>query len=89
MKKPSRSGGYYGFRKDYPEKTGNGGLYPTDSGSEKMSARAKLITAIAAVLVFVTAFIAVSAAMDLSERPSKDSAGVTAPITDTADIGEP
>ena len=74
-RKPSRTKKGYSFTKDYPD-SAEGTFFPADPTPDKMSLKAKLMTFVAAVLVFVLSFIAFSTALDLSNRtPRSEIAG--------------
>ena len=74
-RKPSRTKKGYAFTKDYPEHT-EGTFFPADPTPDKMSLKAKFLTFVAAILVFVLSFIAFSTALNLSNRtPRSEIAG--------------
>ena len=54
-KRPSRTRGYYTFRRDYPG--GKRGDFPAESPPARLSPGGKIIAAVCAVLVFLIAFV--------------------------------
>ncbi|MBR1810969.1 MAG: hypothetical protein IJ766_04875 [Clostridia bacterium] len=65
--------GYYEFSADYPgERHADGTLFQRVK-TVKLTRRQKLLTALAAVLLFVVCFIAASVCVNLSNRPPRES----------------
>ena len=67
IRKPSHSKGYYSFQKQYPGAVGESDYFPVQN-RRHLSLREKLLTAAAAVLVFLLFFLTASVGMNLSEK---------------------
>lgn len=84
--KPSRTKGYYTFKKDYPSDMVPDAPFAVKS--EKMNIQTRIIISVISVILFITVFIGSSVIMNLSDRKPKaeiigtgDTAAVSEPVT--------
>lgn len=71
-RKPSRTKGYYSFRKDYPAAASDGHSFPVEAEKPKLSTRGKIAAAIAAVLVFCVVFLLTDVWQNLAQRTPRE-----------------
>ena len=71
-RKPSRTKGYYTFRRDYPTASSDGRSFSVAEKPQKLSARGKIAAAIAAVLVFCVVFLLTDVWQNLAQRPPRE-----------------
>lgn len=82
-KRPSRTRGYYTFRKDYPGGKQEG--FPADAPPPRLGRGGKLLVAICAVLLFVIAFVGTDLWILQAKREPREAVAGTGVTLDGAE----